>query len=137
MATGKVTRTDSLQQFLDCLAGQGFATQHDLQTVIVGRVVAAGHHNTGTVIQLVGRKVEYRGGHGPHMDDVASSGHDAPRQRIGQVGAGMPAIVPDAQTVHSPLNSLTADGTADDGDNIRRQGIANNATNVVGPEYGV
>ena len=48
----------------------------------------------------------------------------------------MPAIVPDAQTVHYPLNSLTADGTADDGDNIRRQGIANNATNVVGPEYG-
>ena len=82
----------------------------------------------------MGGKIEHRRGHGTHLDHVAAGGHHAPGKRVGQIRAGMAAIVPDAQAANPAREGLRTDGPANHLNNVRGQGFTHNPPDVIGPE---
>src|SRR5690606_14166867 len=57
LAAGQVAGVDTGLQGGDLLVGQGVAGRHDLEAVVVRRVVAAGDHHAGAAGQGVGGEV--------------------------------------------------------------------------------
>jgi len=64
--------TDACVQVLDRILGQRFAAQHNLETVVVRRIVAAGHHYPGAGVQMERGKVQHRGRRRADVDDIAA-----------------------------------------------------------------
>ncbi len=57
------------------------AAGHDLQPVVVGRVMRGGDHHPSCVVTGGRREGQARGGHDPQLDDVGADCREAGRQR--------------------------------------------------------
>ena len=85
-AAGEVALDQALAQLLDGVSGQCLATQHHLQAVIVGRVVATGDHDRAVRPELIGGEIGHRRGHHAEVDDADAGFADAACKRCCQVG---------------------------------------------------
>ena len=122
-------------EILDGAFGQGFATQHDLEAVVVGRVVASGDRNAGAGLQVIGGKVGQRCWCEANVDDIATGGAQAFDQRAGKLGSGQAAIATDDNLAQPAISRLAADSPPDLPGNIVGEGLAKYAADVVSAEY--
>src|SRR5690606_5651415 len=77
---------DAPVQRLDCVFGKGLAAEHDLEAVVVGWIVAAGHRNPGTAADVLAREIRYRRRRHADVDHVHARRAQAVDQRGGHVG---------------------------------------------------
>ena len=134
LPSGKVSGLDALVQLLDSFTRQGLSAQHDLQAVIVGWIMATGHHNARTGLQVMGCKVQHRRRYGPQVNDVTTSRHDAAPQGISQFRTGVPAIVANTDICDTTLGRFRADRATNDFNHLCRKGLTNDAPDVIGAE---
>ena len=125
---------DALAQVLDRVAGQGLATDHDLEAVVVGRIVAAGHRHAAAGAQVVGGEIHHRSGHHAHVDHVAAGLAQALDQAAGQLRAGQAAIAADHDVGQALVGHHVAHRLADPGGDLRGQFTADHAADVIGAE---
>ena len=85
---------DALVKVLDGAFGQGLPAHHDLEAVVVRRIVAAGHRHAATGIESVRRVIDDRRGHGAKIDHVDAGFAQSIGQRPRQLRAGKPAVTP-------------------------------------------
>lgn len=107
---------------------------HDLEAVVVRRVVAAGQHHPGLALEHVGRVVQHRGRHHAHVADLATAVHQALDQLLDQLGTGQAAIAADSDARFAAGEAFRADGATDPVGGLGGEGIAYHATDVVGAE---
>src|SRR5450759_1763215 len=119
IARRNVPAFDALPQSLDCVARERVARQHDLEPVVIGRVVRARHHYAGQGAEVVGREVEHRGGHAADVDYVDAGGLYTFGERRGEFRAGQPAVAADRDFAYAASATLRTD-SAPDGDHQRR-----------------
>jgi hypothetical protein len=131
---GQVADLDALAQRQDVVAGERVARQHHFQAVVVGRVVAAGHHDAAAGAEVVGGEVEHRRGDAADVDHVDAAFLQAARQRLGKRRTREPAVAADADGLLAALARLRADRLADGLDRGFRQRLVDDAANVVGLE---
>src|SRR6185369_7728144 len=99
----RVARLDVPAQRLDLGAMNGGAADADLEAVVLGRIVAAGHLNRAVEIELEEREVADRGWAGAEIDDL-EPGFEQSAADFGSVSVGsQAAIAPDADA--SPPDS--------------------------------
>ena len=103
------------------------ARQHDLQAVVVGRVVAAGDHDPAAGLQVLRREVEHGARYPPDVDDVPPALAQSFDQRRAQLRAGVPPVAAHDQRLSAPVVRLGADRCADPPNDVRGQGIADDA----------
>ena len=122
----------ALAQGLDRFAGEGASVQHQFEAVVLGRVVAAGDHDSGAGAQFASRVIQYGRG---HLADAAH-GHAAFGQSVGQSvgesGAGMAAVEADRQFTDVRIGGR--DGAAQMAGEFGREFAPGDAAYVVGPE---
>jgi hypothetical protein len=82
-------------QALQGLAEEARLTEHDLETVVRSRVVAAGDHHAAVGAEVVHREVQLRGGSDTHVDDVSAASHEALHQGCEDARAGKAAVARD------------------------------------------
>src|SRR3546814_7999294 len=71
----------------DRVAVQGLAADHDLEAVVVGRVVAARDRDAAAGVEVEGTEVHHRRGRQADVDDVAPGLAQAAREAFDQVRA--------------------------------------------------
>src|SRR5690606_28819952 len=96
-ATGRRCRVqavlgDARVQVGDRVAGQRLAADHDLEAVVVGRVVAAGHRHAAAGTQVIGAEIHHRRRHHADVDDVAARLAQAGGESGDHVGTGQAAV---------------------------------------------
>ncbi|MCY1210231.1 hypothetical protein D9M69_290400 [compost metagenome] len=133
-AAGQVVALDAGVQGSDLFVGQGFAGDHDLEAVVVRRVVAAGEHHAGFAGQHVGCVVERRGRHHADVADLATAVQQALDQRLDQLRAGQAAIAADRDVGLAAGQALGADGATDPVGGLGGEGIADHAADVIRAE---
>ena len=135
LALGEITRGEAGVQCGDGLAGERLAAQHDLEAVVVRRVVAAGDHHAGSgALDHVGGEVEHRGGDHADVDDVAPGRRQAPGQGLEQSRPREAPVAGDDHGGFAAGEGLAADGAADLLDAGLGQGVIDDAADVVGAE---
>src|SRR5690606_31328746 len=125
----------ALTQGADRLARQRLTGQHHFQAVVIGRIMAAGDHDAALGAQMVGGEIDHGGRHHAEVDDVDAGFADAARQGGGEFRAGQATIVADADFRLSARCRFRAQRMADGFDDLGSQGLADDATNVIGLEY--
>ena len=80
-AVAAVVRDDAVVQGLDRFAVDRLASQHHLETIVVGRIVTARDHDAGACIEHVGTEVDHRRCHDAQVDHVDACCLQALRQR--------------------------------------------------------
>lgn len=78
---------DALVQFGDRRSGQGLAADHDLEAVVVGRIVAAGDRHAAAGAQFVGAEIHHWSGRQADVDHLAAGAAQAVDQAIGELRA--------------------------------------------------
>ena len=129
-----IVRLDPASEILDGVAMQRLAGQHDLQPVVLRRVVAAGDHDAAAGPEMLRCKVEHGSRHPADVDHVPAALAQPLDERRLQLGARVPTVAAHDQGPHASMARLGADGTADPPDDLRGQGVADDAPDVVGPE---
>ena len=115
-------------------AVQRLAGQHGLQSIVVGRVVAAGDHDAAPGLEVLRREVQDRGRHPPDVDDVPAALAQPLDEGREQFGTGVPPVSTHDHRLHASMVRLGTNRTADPPDDFRREGIADDASDVVGTE---
>ncbi len=129
---------DAQLERLDGVAGQGGAVDHDLEAVVVRRVVAAGDHHPGIDPRVVpGGEIQHRRGHHAQVHHRAAAGLHAFRQGVQQGRAGQAAVTGQRQGVAALAAHFRTDGAADQARRLQGQGVIKDAADVVGAEQGV
>ena len=80
-AGGEAPRVDARAQVLDVGAGKRGAVHHHLEAVVVGRIVAAGHHHARLRAEVMRGKVRHRRRDHADVDDVGARRTDSVRDR--------------------------------------------------------
>ena len=80
-ARSERTGLDARAQRLDVGARERLAGHDHLEPVVVGRVVAAGHHHAALRAEVMRGEVGHRGGDHPDVDDVRAGRADPVRER--------------------------------------------------------
>ena len=130
----EIVLLDPAPQVPDGAAVQRLARQHDLQTVVVGRVVAARDHDAAARLQVLRREVEHGARHPPDVDDVAAALAQPLHERRPQLRTGVPSVAAHDQRLHASVVRLGADRAADPPDDVPGEGIADDAPDVVRAE---
>ena len=130
----EIVLLDPASEILDRIAVQRLAGDHDLQSVVLGRVVAAGDHDAAAGLEMLRREIEQRGRHPPDIDDVAAALPHPLDDCREQLGARMPSVAARDQRLHAAVVRLGADRAADPPDDLRGEGVADDAPDVVGAE---
>src|SRR5690606_2889182 len=107
---------------------------HDLEAVVVGRVVAAGHGDAAAGTQVVGGEIHDRGRHHADIDHVAPGLAQALDQALDQLRSGQAAVAADHDVHQAFLGHDRADRLADVAGDLRGQLAADQAADVVGAE---
>ena len=128
----EVVLLDPAPQILDGVTVQRVARQHDLQAVVVGRVVAAGDHDAAAGLQVLRREIEDGARYPSDVDDVAAALAQPLDERRAQLRTGVPPVAAHDKRPRAPAVCLGADRAADPPDDVRGQGIADDAPDVVG-----
>ena len=109
------------------------AAQHQLEAVLVGRVVAAGDHDAGVEVLPGGGIVDLFGAAHAQAEDPGPGLMQASGQRGVQHGAAQPGIVAED---HAPGGKMFGHGTAQGKGQLRGQGSGHLAADVIGLEAG-
>ena len=125
---------DARVQVQDGVARQGLATDHDLEAVVVGRVVAAGDGHAAAGAQVEAAEVHHRRGHQADVDDVAACLAQAGDQALGQFRARQAAVAADHDFVQALVEHQRTDRLADEFRHAGVQALPHHATDVVGAE---
>ncbi len=133
-AAGEVAGFDPRAQRLDVGARQRLAGDDHLEPVVVGRVVAAGHHHAALRAELVGGEVGHRRRHHADVDDVGPRRADAVVERADELGPGQAAVAAGDDGVAAALPRQRAQCPADRVDDRGRERASDHAADVVGLE---
>ncbi|EXI70623.1 MAG: hypothetical protein AW07_03953 [Candidatus Accumulibacter sp. SK-11] len=125
---------DAQPYSLDRLTGQRLATDDHLQSVIVGRVVAAGDGDAALAAEFVRREVHHRRRHAADVDGVDAGHADAGHQGLRQFRARQASVAADRDGALAALGCQRTEAMPDAADDRRRQGLADDAADVVGLE---
>ena len=68
---------------------------HGLESVVLGRIVAAGDHDRAVGLQVLRRIIQHRSGNHADVGDIAAGGQEAFDQRVAQARGTEPAIASD------------------------------------------
>ena len=131
LAGGIVAGGGDLPEVSDVGAEEGRRPQHELETVVVGRIVRARDHDAAVGAARMHGVIKHR--RRPEAD--AADGEPAPGQPVGdrggECGRAQPAVIAEADLPAPASPDHRAEG-APDGQRIRRaQGLADDAANVV------
>src|SRR6185436_18617732 len=107
---------------------------HDLQPVVVGRVVAAGDGDAAAAAEVVRGEVGDRRRRHADVDHVGAGGIEAFGERLGELGAGKAAVASDRERGRVALAADGAERAADVAHDGRRERLADDAADVVGAE---
>ena len=119
----------------DGVAGQGLASQHHFQAVVIRRVVGAGHHHHGIgLLQHRRAEIPHRSRRPAQIDHIHPRLHNPSRQGVHQTGAGQTAIAGNGQGRFPPSPGLGPQGPADQPHRLFGQGLIDDAANVIGAE---
>ena len=100
--------------------------------------MAAGHHHAGEGFQLVRGKIQHRGGNAANVNHVNASSANAIGQAACQCsGPDKRPSRPMQMAVHLAQARFATDGAADQEGGVGSQGVADNATDIVGLENGL
>ena len=91
----EIAALDHLENFLDRLAVQRACAADAFESVVFGRIVAAGDHDGAVGVQVLRRMIEHRRGDRADVGDVATGGQQSFEQRIAQARGAEPAIAAD------------------------------------------
>lgn len=125
---------DACVELGDGAAGERFAIDHDLEAVVIGRVVAAGDGNGTAQAQFVGGEVGHRRGHHADVGDVDARHPEAIDQCAGHFRRGEPAVAPHGDAAQAFLAHPGPHRPADQAGDVGIERLADHATDVVGPE---
>ena len=109
------------------------ATQHQFEAVLVGRIVAAGDHDTGVEVLPGGGIVDLFGAAHTQAEDPDSGLMQTRGQRGVQHGAAQAGIVTEDD---APGGKMFGHGTAQGKGQLGGQGIGHLAADVIGLEAG-
>ena len=126
--------SDAFVEVGDRIAGQRLAADHDLEPVVVRRVVAAGHRHAAAGTQVVGGEVRDRRGRQADVDDVATGLAQAADQPADQIGTGQAPVAPDHDVGQVLVAHHRADRQADQFGHLDVQRLSDDAADVVGAE---
>ena len=133
-AAGEAAGLRACAQRGDRFAGKCFAGQHDLDAVVLRRVVRAGEHGAGQRVEVVRGEIEHGRGNTADVDNIHAGGAQAGGQCRGQFGAGEAPVAADDDGVAAAFEQLGTDRAADDFNDFRCQRFADDAADVIGLE---
>ncbi|MNU96668.1 hypothetical protein D3C71_867130 [compost metagenome] len=125
---------DALEQFGDGIARERFAAHHDLEAVVVRRVVAAGNGHAAARAQVVAGEVHHRGRRQADVDDIAAGAAQAFDQPGAEFRAGQTTIAAHHDLAQPLHLQHRADGLADQRSHLRGELAADHAADIVGAE---
>ncbi|EXI69840.1 MAG: hypothetical protein AW08_00333 [Candidatus Accumulibacter adjunctus] len=125
---------DALPDALDRLAGQRLAGDDHLQSVVVGRVVAAGDGDATLAAEFVRREVDHRCRHAADVDGVDAGHADAGHQGLRQLRSGQAPVTADGDRSLAAFDRQGTESMADAADDGGCQRAADDAADVVGLE---
>ena len=131
---GELAAGDRIVQGGDRLAMDCFTGQHHLEAVVVGRIVAAGHHDARLRIQHVGTEVHHRRDDDAEVHHVHARRLQAVGERRRQGGAGQPPVAADHGAAFALGDDRRAEGQADLSGDGCIEGGADDATDIVSLE---
>ena len=77
---------------LNLISEKRNATEHHLETIVVGRIMRTSYCNAGTIAKMYGGKVKNRRRHHAYVDDVNTSSSYALHQGVCQAFTGQATI---------------------------------------------
>ena len=117
---------------LDVVAIERVAGDDHLQSVVVGRIVAAAHRHAAGAVQVERREVgDGRRTHAD-VDGVGACAHQSVDQRGRELRAGKASIAADGEGRRVALDAERAERLADGAHDRRGQALADDAADVVG-----
>ena len=125
---------DACIQVGDRGTGQGLATDHDLEAVVVRRIVAAGDRYAATGAQVIAAEIHHGRGHHADVDHVAAGLAQAGDQPKHHVGTGQAAVPAHHDVVQALVGHQRAHRLADQFGHADVEGAADHAADVVSAE---
>ena len=128
---GGAERERHLPDCLDRLAVKRLAAEHDLEPVMVGRVVRAGDHDAAIDLERRRGVIEHRGRPAADAHDVGAALGEPLDKRGFEFGRGQPAVIADRSAPPAGLRQDLGEHPAQGMGIGREQGRADNAADVV------
>src|SRR5207342_537771 len=113
---------------------QRLATDHDLEAVVVRRVVAAGDRDAATGPQLEAAEIHHWRRHHADVDDVAAGLAQAFAQPSDEIRTRQPAVTADDDVGQALFEHQRTDRVADQFGDAGVERLADDAADVVGAE---
>src|SRR6267154_6893392 len=136
---GELARLDPPPQLLDVLAGKGRSREHHLQSVVLGRIMAARDRDCAAAAQFVRCEIGHRGCEHPDLRHVHAACADALHQRSSEVRPGEPSVAAHCDLrpagAAGALEKLAAERLSDQSHGSGRKRLPDHAADVVGLEY--
>ena len=101
------------KQLLYGFTGQGVASQHHFEAVVIGWVVAAGNHHAAAAAFFDGGKIKHGGGDHADVEYVQAAFGDAAHQVFAQFGAAETAVAANGNAADAKLGATGGNGFAD------------------------
>ena len=137
-AASKLAGLDPLAQPLDILARESGSRKHHLQSVVLGRIVAARDRDRAAATEMVRGEISDRGCEHPDLRDVHAACANALRQRASELGSGDPTVAahcdlrPPAPA--AAVEQLASERLPDQPNAFAGEGFADDAADVIGLE---
>ena len=131
-----ITISGHAANLLNLRAVEGLLADHHLEAVIIGRVMATGHHRRAIGFERIGREIEHRCRAQPNPHHFKPAGAQARYKLRFHLGRMQPAIIAHCYTL-APTTADDAAKAAANGIGIFRvQGFADNAPNIIFAQHG-
>src|SRR6185503_15195617 len=118
-------------EVLDLVAVQRFASEAELEAVVVGRIVAAGDLDAAVEVPMEDREVDEGCGHDAELDDPEPGRAETVDQGGRICIRGEPAVASDAHAPRVALEGQRAEGPAERAGELRVEIPLGDATDVV------
>ena len=104
---------NAIADVIDATGMNGLLVEHDFQTIVSLRIVAASNHQAGATVEVTGGEVKYRGWNQADIDDIPPGLHQRSHQCGVQGGAGIAPVAAHQQRLLLHFTRQGADGEAD------------------------
>ena len=121
---------------LDLRAVEGLLADHHLEAVVVGRVMAAGHHRRAIGFQGIGREIEHWCRAKPNPHDFQPASTQARHELCFHFGRMEPAIIANRDARPAATADNAAKAAANGKGVFRIEGFADNAANIIFAKHG-
>src|SRR6185312_4431429 len=129
-AGDEFARRRDLAELQDLLAIEGAAPEHDLEAVIVRRIVRAGDLDAGIGLELVHGEIEHRRRAEPDAQHLEAAGAEPADQRLLERRRAQPTVIADGDAAAALLAKNGAEGPADGARVPLAQRLADHAAHV-------